>query len=51
MEDQPITKPLPTQNGTTQKDADMHHVSRGIRIHGTSVQAVQNRVCPRPSGH
>jgi hypothetical protein len=38
MSDQPITRPLPTQDNTTQKDVENIHALSGIQTHGPSNQ-------------
>jgi hypothetical protein len=50
--DQPDARPPPTQDNTTQKNADTHiHTSSGIRTHDPSVRAVEDNTCFRPRGH
>jgi hypothetical protein len=40
---QPDARPLPTQDNTTQKNADKHiHASNGIRNHDPNVRAVED---------
>jgi hypothetical protein len=48
---QPAARPLPTQDNTTQKNADTHiHASSGIRTRDPSVRAVDDSTCLRPRG-
>jgi hypothetical protein len=50
--DQPDARPLPTQDNTTQKNADTHiHASSGIRNHDPSFRAVEDSTCLRLRGH
>jgi hypothetical protein len=49
--DQPDARPLPTQDNTTQKNADTHiHVSSEIRTRDPSVRAAEDSTCLRPRG-
>jgi hypothetical protein len=47
--DQPVASSLPTQDSTTQKNADIHASSR-TRTHDPSVRAVEDRKRLRPHG-
>jgi len=45
-------RPLPTQENTTQKNADTHiHASSVIRTHDPSFRAVEDSTCLRRRGH
>jgi hypothetical protein len=49
-EDQPVARPLPTQDSTNRINADIHALS-GFRTHDSSVQANEHSSCLRPRGH
>jgi hypothetical protein len=48
--DQPVTRPLPTQDNTNRINANIH-TSSGIRAHDPSVQGSEDSSCPRPREH
>jgi len=50
--DQSNARPVPTQESTTQKNADtLIHASSWIRTHDPSVRAAENSTHLRPRGH
>jgi hypothetical protein len=48
--DQPVARPLPTQDNTNRINANIHALS-GIRTHDLSVRASEDISCLRPRGH
>jgi hypothetical protein len=48
--DQPVARPLPTQDNTNTVNADIHALS-GIRTHDSSARASEDSSCLRERGH
>jgi hypothetical protein len=49
-ENQPVARPLPTQDNTNRINADIHALS-GLQTHDPSVRVSEDISCLRPRGH